>query len=161
MNVVYRELADRIRGTISDLDRIVERITRAWARALTPSEDQDAYVDSVVLNLHGFYSGLERLFEIVARQVDQDVPAGETWHRDLLVQMARDLPEVRPAVISQDNAVALDELRRFRHLVRNVYTINIVPAKMSRVVSVLPDLWTKLHVELSAFVAFTEDLAAQ
>ena len=67
----------------------------------------------------------------------------------------------RPAVISRDNAAALDEFRRFRHLVRNVYTVNMVPAKMSRIVSVLPDIWTKLRAELSAFADFTEDLAAQ
>jgi len=160
MNVVYGELTDRIRGTVLDLDRIVERVTRTWARAQETLDDQDAYLDSVALNLHGFYSGLERLFEIVARQLDQTVPAGETWHRDLLLQMAQDLPEIRPAVISQDNAAILDEFRRFRHLVRNVYTINIVPSKMSRTVSVLPDLWTKLRAELSAFADFTDDLGA-
>ena len=95
MSIMYRELADRIRGTISDLNLIVERVTRAWARALKASDDQDAYVDSAALNLHGFYSGLERLFEIIARQVDEQVPAGETWHRDLLLQMPRDVPEVQ------------------------------------------------------------------
>ena len=76
MNVVYGELTDRIRGTVLDLDRIVERVTRTWARAQETLDDQDAYLDSVALNLHGFYSGLERLFEIVARQLDQAVPAG-------------------------------------------------------------------------------------
>jgi hypothetical protein len=161
MNAVYDELAVRIRGTIGDLDRIVQRVAQAWAQALKTSDDRYAYVDSAALNLHGFYSGLERLFEIIARQVDEDVPGGETWHRDLLLQMARDLPEVRPAVISQDNASALDEFRRFRHLVRNVYTVNIVPTKMGRIVSALPDLWVKLRAELSAFADFIEDMAAQ
>jgi len=28
------------------------------------------YLDSAALNLHGFYSGLERLFELIARHVD-------------------------------------------------------------------------------------------
>jgi hypothetical protein len=135
--------------------------TRAWARAQRASDDQDVYLDSAALNLHGFYSGLERLFEVVGRRLDQTVPASETWHRDLLLQMARDLADVRPAVISQENAAALDEFRRFRHLVRNVYSVNIVPAKMSRIVSVLQDLWAELHAELSAFADFMEDLAAQ
>jgi hypothetical protein len=161
MNELHHELADRILGTISDLDGIVERITRAWAQAQRASDDQDVYLDSAALNLHGFYSGLERLFEVVARQFDQAVPATATWHRDLLLQMARELSDIRPAVISRDNAAALDEFRRFRHLVRNVYTVNIVPAKMSRIVSVLPDLWAKLRAELSAFADFMEDLAAQ
>ena len=129
MNVLYRELADRIRGTISDLDGIVERVTRAWARAQRASDDQDVYLDSAALHLHVFYSGLERLFEVVGRRLDQAVPASETWHRDLLLQMARDLEDIRPAVISQENAAALDKIRRFRHLVRNVYSVNIVPAR--------------------------------
>ena len=38
---------------------------------------------------------------------------------------------IRPAVIGPESASALDELRRFRHLVRNVYTFNLVPEKMT------------------------------
>ncbi len=161
MNAAYGELADRIRGTIGDLDLVAERVTYAWAQALKAADDQYAYIDSTALNLHGFYSGLERLFEIIARQVDGDLPAGETWHRDLLLRMALDLPEARPAVISQENAAVLDEFRRFRHLVRNVYTVNIVPSKVGKIVAGLPDLWTKLRAELSAFADFAEDVAAQ
>jgi len=52
--------------------------------------------------------------------------------------MTRDLADVRPAVISQDNALALDEFRRFRHLVRNVYTMNLLPDKMTGLMSALP-----------------------
>jgi hypothetical protein len=61
---------------------------------------------------------VERLFELIARHVDRVLPSGDTWHRDLLYQMAGDLPEARPAVVSQETAQALDEYRRFRHVVR-------------------------------------------
>jgi len=30
MNGLYRELADRIRGALPDLDRVVARVMRAW-----------------------------------------------------------------------------------------------------------------------------------
>jgi hypothetical protein len=121
--------------------------------------DEQAYVDSAALNLHGFYSGLERLFELIARHVDRNPPAGETWHRDLLQQMADEVPSVRPAVISQDNAHALDEFRRFRHLVRNVYTFNLIPDKMEPLTSTLPRLWPQVRAELLAFADFLEALA--
>ena len=49
MNILYQELADRIRGTISDLDRVTDRVMRAWPRAQNVSEAQDAYLDSVQL----------------------------------------------------------------------------------------------------------------
>ena len=138
MSVNTLELAERIHGEVAELDRVIERTQRIWSRAVKPSQDQDLYIDSVALNLHGWYSGIERLFELIARHIDRKMPSGETWHRDLLEQMARDATDARPAVISQASADGLDEFRRFRHLVRNVYTesavgtTNLVPEKIAK-----------------------------
>lgn len=159
MKSLYSELTQRIRGELTDLERVIQRALSAWSRAQGVSEEQDAYLDSVALNLHGFYSGLERLFELIARHIDHTLPEGETWHRDLLRQMAHDLADVRPAVISPNNALSLDEFRRFRHLVRNVYTMNLVPDKMAGLLSALPGLWQGLRAEMLAFADFIEELA--
>ena len=59
-------LAERIRGEIVDLDRSVTRVSAAWAAGQRAGADQDYYLDAVALNLHGFYSGVERLFELTA-----------------------------------------------------------------------------------------------
>jgi DNA gyrase/topoisomerase IV subunit A len=91
--------------------------------------------------------------------VDRALPAGETWHRDLLQQMAREVAEVRPAVIDRDSALTLDEFRRFRHLVRNVYTMNLSPDEVAGLMSALPELWPKLRAELLAFADFLEQLS--
>lgn len=158
MNAVYTELVERIRGEAQDLDRTVQRAIASWAQAKRNS-DVDAYLDSVALNLHGFYSGIERLFELIVRRVDRAMPTGETWHRSLLDQVAQDVVDVRPAVINQSNALALDEFRRFRHLVRNIYTMNLVPDRMAGLMTVLPRLWPALRAELLAFADFLEALA--
>jgi hypothetical protein len=92
----------------------------------------------VALNLHGFYSGVERLFEMIARHVDRALPSGEGWHQDLLQQMTKGIAERRPAVISPESASMLDEFRRFRHLVRSLYTFNLVPQKMEPLIAALP-----------------------
>lgn len=157
MNALYSELAERIRGEIPDLERVVRRALAAWAQ-VERMPDEGAYLDSVALNLHSFYSGLERLFELIARHVDGVLPGGGTWHRDLLGRMAQNIAEVRPAVLSQDSALALDEFRRFRHLVRNVYTMILAPEKMAGLMSALPTLWATLRAELSAFADFLEAL---
>ena len=90
--------------------------------------------------------------------LDGTLPRGETWHRDLLQQMVQGRPDVRPAVLSQDSALALDEFRRFRHLVRSVYTMSLVPEKMAGLMSVLPTLWPTVRAELLAFADFLEAL---
>ncbi len=158
MNEVYAELAMRIRSEASDLDRVIQRALAAWQKAQR-APDSDAYLDSVALNLHGFYSGLERLFELVVRHVDGNMPTGEMWHRYLLHQVSQDIADVRPAVISPNSGRALDEFRRFRHLVRNVYTMNLIPERMAGLMAQLPELWTSVRAELVAFADFLTFLA--
>ena len=159
MSILFEELANRIRSEIPDLDRIVQKIQQAWSHARRASEEQDFYVDSVALNLHSFYTGLERLFEMIARRVDLILPNGETWHRDLLKQVTQDLAGVRPAVIGSESALVLDKYRRFRHLVHNVYAVNLVPDKMAELISDLPGMWDRLRQEMLAFAEFLEDLS--
>jgi len=158
MNVALRDLAERIRGELPQVGRAAERASLSWDSARRNPEEV-AYLDSVALNLHGFYSGLERLFELIARFVDGVEPSGNTWHRDLLKMMAQDKKEVRPAVLSVENVSTLDEFRRFRHLVRNVYSMNIIPKRLEPLVTKLPALWDSLRRELLAFADFIDALA--
>jgi hypothetical protein len=80
------------------------------------------------------------VFELIARHVDRSLPAGEGWHHDLLQQMTKEMAETRPAVISPESASMLDELRRFRHLVRNVHAFSLAPEKMKPLIAALPGL---------------------
>jgi hypothetical protein len=151
---IWEELSDRIKGEVEELDRVVHRTQDVWKKAHLHNEQQDVFLDSVVLNLHGFYSGIEKLFELIAGKIDKNIPSSKTWHRDLLQKMAKEVPNVRPAVINSCWLPKLDELRRFRHLVRNVYTFNIVPTKVEPIVCALPDLWPHIKDELLAFADF-------
>lgn len=155
----YLEIAERLLGELADLDSSVQKSLKSWATARMGAKDQDAYLDSVALNLHAFYSGLERLFELIARHIDGSSSEGVAWHRDLLSRMADDLPGVRPAVISRETSKALDLYRRFRHLVRNVYAMNLKPERISELVEKLPDTWSKVSAELRAFSEFLKELS--
>ena len=156
---MYGELAERIRGEVSDLARVIQRALHSWSRGQRLPDERDVYLESVALNLHSFYSVVERLFELIARHVDGALPTGEGWHHNLLQQMSKEIAERRPAVISPESASMLDEFRRFRHLVRNVYTFNLVPQKMEPLMAALPGLWEQVQAELSAFADFLEELA--
>jgi len=62
-------------------------------------------------------------------------------------------------VIGAENAVNLDGFRQARHLVRNVYTINLAAERVVGLMLALPGLWNKVQVELLAFADFLEELA--
>ena len=158
MSSVHRELAERIRGELVDLTAAVQRAGRSWERAGRVPDEQDVYLESVALNLQALSSGLERLFELIPRHIDGALPAGEGWHHDLLRQMANEIAGVRPAVIGDQSAQALDEFRRFRHLVRNVYAFNLDPQRMNPLLLALPGAWQQVHAELAAFAGFLEEV---
>jgi hypothetical protein len=147
-------LANRIRHELNELERVLTRIGDGWQRARRLNDD--FYLDSVALNLHGFYSGLERIFVLIAETIDGSMPGGENWHLLLLQQMTKEIPRVRPAVISEAVGKRLNEFRGFRHVVRNVYTYRFDPAKVEKLVLESPALFTLLKSELSAFADFLE-----
>lgn len=161
MSDKYTSLSKRISDELADLQVVLEKCARAWKHAQQASKEQDLFVDSVALNLHSIYSGLESLFELIARHVDGNMPEGSDWHRQLLVQMQTDMPEVRPAVISPASREFLDEYRRFRHLVRNVYTVNLHPDRMGKLVRQLDDLWGCIKPELEAFAQFLKEASSR
>ena len=161
MRSTYTEISQRINGECQELEKVMKRALRAWPEAQKSTDEQNIYLDSVALNLHSFYSGLEKLFEIIARHIDHSIPEGETWHRNLLNQMACEVDDIRPAVISQNNAESLDEFRRFRHLVRNIYTTNLVPSRIEKLMSRLSELWDSLSDELLAFAEFVNELSKE
>ena len=159
MKNLYQELVERIRGEVPELEVLVQKSLSAWSYGQKISGEREFFLDSVALNLHGFYSGIERIFELVGRHLDRNLPDHATWHRDLLWQMTQEFEDVRPALISEDSAGVLDEFRRFRHLVRNVYTTSLAPAKLAGLMESLPVLWHELKAEFLAFADFLEEMA--
>lgn len=109
MNTPLHGLTERIRQEIVELEQVVVRLTEAWQRAHRSGDD--FYLDSVALNLHGFYSGIERIFERLAETLDGSLPKGENWHQVLLIQMSKEVIGIRPVVISQQTLKRLDEYR--------------------------------------------------
>ncbi len=128
----YLDLVARIHQELGDLESVVARAERGIQAARQRPEDQDLYIDSVALNLHDFYAGLERIFQQVGSTVDGNIPTGYNWHRDLLQQMHSDLPQLRPPVLSEEAVKMLDEFLRFRHVVRNIYAFQFDPERITR-----------------------------
>ena len=52
--------------------------------------------------LHDFYTGVEKIFSQIAIKIDQDLPAGEGWHIQLLKRMTIPIEGIRPRVIDED-----------------------------------------------------------
>ncbi len=143
-------LADRIAGELDEVQRVTRNIQKDWQNFLRTADD--GYLKATAFDLHSFYTGLERVFRLIAEILDGRLPVGEGWHKLLINQMALEIQGVRPAVISEATLELLDEYLRFRHLVRNVYSFNLLPEKVQSLVERLPTALDQVTQDVSAFV---------
>jgi hypothetical protein len=104
--------------------REIGELIQAWATAGCLPRPE---LVLLAVNLHGWYTALETALERVARLLDQTVPAGNTWHVDLLAQMQVEIPGLRPCVVPSATVPELHELRKFRHFFRNAYVLDLDP----------------------------------
>lgn len=156
MNKRYLTIISRIREELSEIKKIADRSQEAWGKAKKLGDD--LYIDSAALNIHSFYAGLERIFKLIAEEIDESLPQGKSWHHNLLKQMATEIEKVRPAVISDDTLNGLDEYRGFRHIVRNIYTFQLSEKRIKPLINELPELCEQIEMEIEKFLNFLEEI---
>jgi hypothetical protein len=149
---LYAALIGRIKGEQGELDRLAARAESLMNKAKTTGDD--GYLDGVALNLHGFYTGVERIFEDIARRLDGDLPSGSDWHKRLLMQMSAEIPDIRPPVIRAETRECLEEYRAFRHIVRNVYAFNFQFSRIAELADGLQSCHERVVEDLNIFVQF-------
>lgn len=101
--------------------------------------------------LHDFYTGIEKIFEDIAKEIDRRMPAGEEWHSELLHQMTLDITGLRPPVISNATDKKLREYLGFRHLFRKRYGFELGWEKMKRLLIRISQILSDLEKEFETF----------
>ncbi len=111
--------AAQVRAQLLEIAAIYDRIDE---REQVPGP---AGLESLALQLHNLYSAVEGLFEIVADACENHIDADAGYHTSLLRRMSVAVPGIRPAIVSAETLPLLDNLRRFRHVVRHAYSAEI------------------------------------
>ena len=83
-----------------------------------------AVMAQTAVALHHAFGAVEAALARVARLLEGSVPEGADSHLALLETMGLEIPEVRPAVLSQASLVLLRRLLGFRHFFRHAYAVS-------------------------------------
>jgi hypothetical protein len=136
-----------------ELEEIEALLDRSTPILNTPADAEPLFerVAALSIVLSSFYTGIERIFERIAGQLDPTKPQGERWHIELLNQLAHPT-ENRPAVISEESRQRLRDYLAFRHLSRHAYTHHFFWSGMSQLVVDLPHTWTTVRSEILQFI---------
>ncbi|MYF99610.1 hypothetical protein F4212_10860 [Candidatus Poribacteria bacterium] len=150
------KLTQRINDECVKIESTVSAIVKALEDIEVAPTNYRQYIEESIANkLADVYSGIERIFERIANEVDGHLSRGSRWHKNLLEQMTRQLPERQP-VISQNTFQLLGELLEFRHKVDNIYANELIYENMEKHAKNIEILYRSFSDDLNRF---TDSLA--
>ncbi len=149
---------DKFGALKADIDRELENLGRLVLELdtvlNTTGEETRVRVRAAGSVIHDFYTGVEKIFRRIATRVDQDLPAAEDWHVQLLQRMSVPLENIRPQVIDEALERNLEEYLRFRHLFRNIYGFELRWDKCQPLAEHLPETFVNLKGQIERLEDF-------
>lgn len=106
--------------------------------------------------LADFYMGVERIFKIIAEELNGGAPKGEDWHKRLLLDMSLNIGERRP-VISRELQGRLLMFLGFRHVVRQVYGFELDEKRLEALSIHFEPVLEQFIREIEDFFKFLQD----
>lgn len=110
-----------------------------------------AAAESIGYQLHNLYCAFEDLFELVAKTFENNIHDKSRYHLELLKRMSIAIEGVRPALLSEEVIVLLNNLRSFRHFFRHAYSYDLDEKKVRLVLSDAVKLRALYQKDISAF----------
>ena len=146
------DLASKIQLGLEEFRNVREQMAPLIARP-PDSKVGDIETAATCAMLHSFYTEIEKILRLIARDWDERVPSSGTWHKELLNQMAAPT-NMRPAVITSDLVETLSEFLAFRHLFRGASIALMRWDKLAPLVAKVDQTYLQTREQLETFQAF-------
>lgn len=154
-------MIEKIQVLISQIENDLKTIATLFFR-INPYENEQpqTYEEliSVGYYLHNLYCAFENIFKNIAQTFENQIVDTAQWHAELLKLMKLEIRGIRSNVISQESYNCLDELRRFRHLFRAAYDIELDWERMALVVKKALQLKQTYRKEINRFLQFLNNM---
>ena len=148
---MYNELVEEIEFQISQIDRQFDEFGDYFDKMdyETPNIEQVTVMASI---LHSFYTGVENIFGMIAKRIDNFTPTSNRSHQELLDYMLTKTSN-REAVIDEDTYFILNEYLKFRHVFRHGYSFQLKWEKMKNLAENLLNTWDTVKEHLVNFTS--------
>lgn len=103
-----------------------------------------------------FYTGVEKIFEIIVEELNGGTPRGEGWHKRLLHTVSIEIKEIRPTVISRELYPDLIKFLGFRHVVRQAYGFQLDEKKLEELEKIFRKTWKVFFMEINKFCDYLD-----
>jgi hypothetical protein len=145
------KLKVKIKFEISQIDKL---ISEAEPLLLICSEREPDFIERTALAsiLHSFYNGVESIFVLIAKNIDNQLPKDDRWHKALLDNMFNKT-NTRSNVLEPVLKDSLIEYMEFRHFFRHAYSFQLDWNKMKKLGNNIKTEWEEIERGFVAFIA--------
>lgn len=141
---------EKIQFEIDEIDQLLESYKSLIDRCISKTPDL-VELTAIATILHSFYSGIEKVFVLIAKEIDLELPNEHDWHKKLLIQMSKPNNK-RTIVISEEMLNTLNEYLAFRHFFRHSYSFHLNWNKVEDISTRINIVWRKIRLELNDFI---------
>lgn len=110
------------------------------------------------LKTQQLYTAVEDLLKSTAVTFENNIDSPQSYHIELLKRMKLDIPDIRPAVISEPSFKILDKLRGFRHFIRHGYDYELDKDELLLLQNKITESFMSVSNDIDSFVIFLEYL---
>ncbi len=147
---MHKELGKTIEFQVNEIDRLFEEYNLFFQDMNYEKPDilQVTVMSSI---LHSFYNGIEKIFEMISKDIDNFVAIGNKSHQELLDNVYTS-NEKRKAIINEEVYILLNDYLGFRHVFRHSYSFQLKWDKMKPLANNLFCTWKKLKEQIEDFI---------
>lgn len=151
------KVTQQILGEQEKIQKTVERIERALEKIdVSPIDTREFIEIALAADLAEVYTGIEKIFHRIAKEIDKHTPRGSRWHDKLLTQMAENMPE-RPQVVTEVTENKLRSLLKLRHKIINIYGDELIYATVEKHAKLVSSIYESFSEELDNFIKYLNE----
>jgi hypothetical protein len=139
----------KIQLEIEQIDKLIETYSDLLKKCVQ-SEPDKIEIAALGSILHSFYNGLENIFSVIAKEVDETVPQGFSWHKELLIQISNKTL-TRNAVLPEATREKLVNYLAFRHFYRHSYSFFLDWKELKPLICDFNSVWKEVRESLERF----------
>ena len=98
-----------------------------------------------------------KISERVAVYLDGGIPKSKDWHFELLKQVAEPGGDNRPPLWSGALLLELSEYRKFRHLTRHIYKVELRAERVIALAQNVPAIFNQIKLAVATFSLWLEE----
>ncbi|MCK4763862.1 MAG: hypothetical protein KAW12_16790 [Candidatus Aminicenantes bacterium] len=119
-----KKIVEEIGREIEKIEKLFDEYESLLTKIIAQEPDF-IEIGSLAMLMHSFYNGLEKIFSRIAKKIDEQLPDGMEWYKELLELMAKQTGKREYVVLSKKTCEELKEYLGFRHFIRNAYAFDL------------------------------------